>query len=178
MSLRHALLGLLAGQPMSGYELSRWFEHSVANVWPASHSQIYPELGKLERNGLIEQVAAGPRRRKTYAVSDDGRAEVRRWLTETEPDHATRSEPLLRGFFLWLLDPQQAAAYLRREAGHHAARLARYEAVAARPQPGEPAANAARIVLEAGIRAERARLDWALWAAEQYEREVIATPAQ
>ena len=44
MSLRHGLLNLLAGEPMSGYDLARLFEASMANVWPAQHSQIYPEL--------------------------------------------------------------------------------------------------------------------------------------
>src|SRR5438093_632739 len=47
MSLRHALLGLLADHPMTGYDLTRTFDRSLANVWPASHSQIYPELARL-----------------------------------------------------------------------------------------------------------------------------------
>ena len=46
MSLRHGLLDLLAGEPMSGYDLTRYFSASMANVWPAQHSQIYPELGQ------------------------------------------------------------------------------------------------------------------------------------
>ncbi|MBA3728896.1 MAG: PadR family transcriptional regulator, partial [Actinobacteria bacterium] len=44
MSLRHALLGLLAERPMSGYDLTKVFDSSLAYVWSAKHSQIYPEL--------------------------------------------------------------------------------------------------------------------------------------
>ena len=53
MSLRHGLLDLLAGEPMSGYDLARFFGASMGNVWPAQHSQIYPELAKLAAEGLI-----------------------------------------------------------------------------------------------------------------------------
>ena len=35
MSLKHALLGLLADAPASGYELTKQFELSLANVWNA-----------------------------------------------------------------------------------------------------------------------------------------------
>ena len=59
MSLRHALLDLLAGEPMSGYDLARLFSVSLGNVWPAQHSQIYPELAKLSADGLSRRPARG-----------------------------------------------------------------------------------------------------------------------
>ena len=46
MSLRHALLGLLAVQPATGYELAQKFDASLGTAWHASHSQIYPELAR------------------------------------------------------------------------------------------------------------------------------------
>ena len=49
MSLRHALLGLLADRPYSGWQLLKHFEGSLAYAWPALHSQIYPELARLRR---------------------------------------------------------------------------------------------------------------------------------
>lgn len=33
MSLRHAVLGLLAESPASGYDLMKMFNASLANVW-------------------------------------------------------------------------------------------------------------------------------------------------
>ena len=50
MSLRYALLALLTVEPMTGYDLSKRFESSVAYVWHAPDSQIYPELRRMERN--------------------------------------------------------------------------------------------------------------------------------
>jgi len=54
MSLKHALLGVLAARPMSGYELSQFFDSSTGWVWTAPHSQIYPLLVKMHSAGLIE----------------------------------------------------------------------------------------------------------------------------
>lgn len=171
VSLRYGLLGLLAERPMSGYDLSRWFAESIANVWSAGHSQIYPELARLRQAGLIEVASeGGPRGRRTYATNEAGREELRRWLSEDEPERAVRSEPLLRAFLLWLLAPEDAAGYLRREAAEHERRLRGYELKAATWQPATNAEWAGRIVLEAGLRTERARLEWAQWAADQYER--------
>ncbi|MDT0478147.1 PadR family transcriptional regulator, partial [Streptomyces sp. DSM 41014] len=53
MSLRMAALGLLAQHPGSGYDLLKRFEKSMANVWPATQSQLYGELNKLAAAGLI-----------------------------------------------------------------------------------------------------------------------------
>ena len=51
MALRYALLGALADQPRTGYALLKHFEQSLAYAWPASHSQIYPELARLLADG-------------------------------------------------------------------------------------------------------------------------------
>src|SRR3954464_13655613 len=97
MSLRYAVLGLLARRPSTGYELTRTFDRSLSTSWHAGHSQIYPELAKLEAAGLITLVGEGARRSKTYDITETGRAELRRWLVEAEPDRSRRSQssPLL-----------------------------------------------------------------------------------
>src|SRR4030095_6301494 len=112
MALRYALLGALADQPRTGYELLKHFRQSLAYAWPASHSQIYPELARLLEDRLIEQTGAGARNSKTYAVTEAGRADMRRWLLETTPDRRVRSDAALRTFFLWLLEPAEAERQL------------------------------------------------------------------
>jgi PadR family transcriptional regulator, regulatory protein AphA len=116
MSLRHAVLGLLSWQPMTGYELASKFDVSLSNAWHASHSQIYPELAKLEDAGMVEVVARGARNSKTYDVTDDGRAELRRWLVEVEPSRQQRNESAVRAFLApRLLDPADARLALERD---------------------------------------------------------------
>src|SRR5690349_17257698 len=90
MSLRHGLLGLLAEGPASGYDLARRFQEGIGSVWPAQHPQIYSELNRLSKAGLIEVDSHGPRRRTAYRITDAGLAEVRRWLSEDEVDHSVR----------------------------------------------------------------------------------------
>jgi PadR family transcriptional regulator AphA len=98
MSLRHAMLGLLATDPATGYELTAKFDKSLSNAWHASHSQIYPELAKLEDEGMVEVIAQGARNSKTWALTDTGREELRRWLVDVEPSRQQRSESALRMF--------------------------------------------------------------------------------
>ncbi|PRC59664.1 PadR family transcriptional regulator, partial [Mycobacterium sp. ITM-2017-0098] len=85
-SLRIAALGLLAEGPASGYDLLKLFEKSMANVWPATQSQLYSELNKLADGGLIEVSAVGPRGRKEYEITDAGRDELQRWVTTPQED--------------------------------------------------------------------------------------------
>ena len=167
MSLRHALLGALADQPRSGYELLKHFEQSLAQAWPASHSQIYPELGRLLSEQLIEQTAAGARGSKTYALTDTGLAEVRRWLRETEPDRRVRNDALLRMFFLWLLEPDEAREHLERERAYWQGILAELRETEAKPPGQTRKERAFRLSLEGGIRMVESRVHWLDWAVDQ-----------
>ena len=160
MSLRYAVLGALADSPRTGYALLKHFQQSLAYAWPASHSQIYPELARLLEEGLIEQAATGPRGSKTYALTGVGRDEIRQWLRETEPDRRVRSDAALRTFFLWLLEPEEAASQLEREQNYWRGILEEFERIRAEPTGANRKARTFRIALEGGIRTVEARLEW------------------
>ena len=178
MSLPHALLGLLADGPASGYDLLKRFDSTLAFVWPATQSQLYTDLGKLDRGGLIEVVARGPRGRKEYAITTEGSAELRRWLTETEPERTTRNESTMRVFFLGAVERAEARAYLEREAELAAERLATLQHVADSTDWARvpPWARLSRIALEQGLRVTTAQLEWARWAADEVERVMVDEP--
>jgi PadR family transcriptional regulator, regulatory protein AphA len=160
MSLRYALLGSLADQPRTGYALLKHFEQSLAYAWPASHSQIYPELARLLDEGLIEQAGSGARNSKTYAVTEVGLEEIRRWLLETTPDRRVRSDAALRGFFLWLLETEEAAAQLEGERAYWQGVRDEFLRIQAEPTGHNKKARTFRIALEGGIRMVDARLSW------------------
>ncbi|MES9522776.1 PadR family transcriptional regulator [Streptomyces capoamus] len=168
MSLKHALLGLLSERPASGYDLLKQFETSLANVWPATQSQIYTELTKLAGSGLITVVAEGPRGRKEYALTDDGLAELRHWLTGTTPQRNTRSDVLLRVFFLGVLSPEQARAYLTEltELSAEGYEQLRRLSDSIDWDDGNLSVYG-RIALEYGLRFNAMRREWAEWAARQ-----------
>ena len=160
MSLRYALLGSLADQPRTGYALLKHFEQSLAYAWPASHSQIYPELARLLEEGLIEQTGSGARNSKTYAVTEAGLDDIRRWLLETSPDRRVRSDAALRGFFLWLLDPADAEAQLEGERAYWQGVLDEFRRIQDEPTGHDKKARTFRIALEGGIEVVAARLAW------------------
>jgi PadR family transcriptional regulator, regulatory protein AphA len=168
MSLRFALLGLLSDQAMSGYDLTKRFEESLRYVWPARHSQIYPELNRLNDEGLIEIVDEGPRGRKEYRTTEAGRDAVREWLLETEPEWSVRNEPALRSFFLWMLDPEDARRHLREYRDWFQGRLVAYRSIKEHWTPETEGECSAWVVLELGLIQAEANVRWAEWALEQY----------
>ncbi|MEU4097700.1 PadR family transcriptional regulator [Streptomyces sp. NPDC026673] len=168
MSLRHAVLGLLADHPASGYDLLRTFQTSLANVWPATQSQLYTELNRLAEADLVTVAAEGPRGRKEYAITEAGRTELLHWLTEVEPQRNRRSDALLRVFFLNQVDPERARAYLEREGAVAAERhegLRQLERSVDWDSGGDLAFYG-RLTLEWGLRFTRMQQEWAVWAAE------------
>jgi PadR family transcriptional regulator AphA len=158
MSLRHALLGLLWSKPSSGYELVGRFHGSLGNAWHASHSQIYPELARLQEEGMAEVVGEGPRNSRTWAATEAGRGELRRWLTETEPNRSVRNETAVRWFVLFLLEPDDRRAVLERELAHveeEAAGLTTTKALI-----DEAGGSAFRPVVELGLRIDAVMGEW------------------
>ncbi|GAA2041244.1 hypothetical protein GCM10009740_37270 [Terrabacter terrae] len=159
MSLRFAILGLLARRPSTGYELTQTFDRSLRTSWHASHSQIYPELGKLERAGLAEVVGHGARRSKTYGLTAAGREELRRWLVDGEPDRSQRNESGVRLFLTPLLGAADRCIAYGRDLTHVEDEL--QALVELRAQVGaseQPEAFAPQI--ELGIRLNTVVRDW------------------
>jgi DNA-binding PadR family transcriptional regulator len=168
MSLRHALLNQLAGEPMSGYDLARRFDESRANVWPAQHSQIYPELAKLSAAGLITQTGEGPRGKKVYETTSSGLDALQSWLRSTTPDYSMRFEALPRLFCLWVLPDDEALALLRRDRARYVEHRAQMEVAVVEVDRSEsPVHRTARLTIEFGMRFYDALIEWIDWAVIQ-----------
>jgi PadR family transcriptional regulator, regulatory protein AphA len=123
MSLRHALLGLLTARPMAGYDLAKVFDRSVAYVWHAPHSQIYPELRRMETDGLVAAQPSPRGRRgikRVYSITADGRAELEHWLASPPEPEPTRDSQRLRASYLELVSYADARRFFQ-------AHLRRYE---------------------------------------------------
>ncbi|MFC7266401.1 PadR family transcriptional regulator, partial [Streptomyces lutosisoli] len=106
--------------------------------------------------------------RKEYALTDEGLAELRHWLTETKPQRNTRSDILLRVFFLGVLTPEQARGYLTElielsDQGYQGLRRLE-ESV---DWDDDNLSVYGRIALEYGLRFNAMRREWAEWAAGQ-----------
>ena len=103
MSVRNALLGLLAQRPRHGYELHAAFEAVVGGErnWDVKPAQIYTTLTRLEDVGLVMEEGieqgGGPVKR-IYAITPKGREELAIWFGEGIALEHQRDE-----FFLKLL---------------------------------------------------------------------------
>jgi DNA-binding PadR family transcriptional regulator len=167
MSLRIAALGLLVQHPGSGYDLLKRFEKSMANVWPATQSQLYGELNKLAAAGLIEVADTGPRGRKVYRATDSGRAELLRWIGNPQDDPPYRSPELLRIFLLGELPNADAARHVQALADHARAEIARLEALRAGLHWDDSDESFYGLAaLEQGLRHHAMQAEWAEWLVE------------
>ena len=103
MSVRHALLGLLAQRPRHGYDLHDAFEAVVGGEqnWDVKPAQVYSTLARLEQAGLVAEEAveqeAGPEKH-IFAITPAGRAELAAWFQASVPPEHQRDE-----FFLKLM---------------------------------------------------------------------------
>jgi PadR family transcriptional regulator, regulatory protein AphA len=102
MPLAHAILGFLEYQPMTGYDLKKYIDQSIAHFWSATQSHIYKALENLEEDGLVESSIIpgdGKPNRKQYQITDAGRSELRRWMTTPLPVEIPREAWLIQVFF-------------------------------------------------------------------------------
>ena len=96
-----AVLGLVALEPRSGYDIKRIVDRSIRHFWAASYGQIYPELRRLEERGWIagEDAPTGGRARRVYRITVEGSGRLSEWLHGEETRVELRDESLLRLFF-------------------------------------------------------------------------------
>ncbi|OLL20111.1 MULTISPECIES: PadR family transcriptional regulator [unclassified Rhodococcus (in: high G+C Gram-positive bacteria)] len=134
MSLRYALLALLTAEPLTGYDAAKRFGGSVGFVWHAPDSQIYPELRRMEKEGLIEgeQVRWGPNSTKTrYSITDDGIRAFRDWINAPMDYGPIRDAPHMRAAYFEWADPDCARENLQRHIDYYTEQRARWAAMRA-----------------------------------------------
>lgn len=173
VSLRIATLGLLAQASGSGYDLLKRFEKSMANVWPATQSQLYGELNRLADGGLIEVSDIGPRGRKEYRITQAGRDELLRWITSPEDDPPLRHPHLLRVFLLGEIPVDEARKYVTAVGERAEAELTRLEQLRDSVSWGhDHDANLyGRAALEYGLRKTAMEAEWARWVVGTLDRK-------
>jgi len=131
MPLSHAILAFLDFRPMTGYELKKYFDVSVAHFWSVTQSHIYKALEGLEKKGLAQATVIpqeGRPNRKEYAITEAGRSELRRWLTTPLPLTPVREAWLIQIFFSHASSNQEIVALLEARRDAIAARLDAYRA--------------------------------------------------
>ncbi len=174
-TLGYALLGLLAREPMTGYDLTHKLDSPIGYMWSAHHSQVYPTLRDLEHQKQVRHRVVsghGPRDTKLYSVTAKGKQALRTWVASPLPPPESRSEFMLRVRAIWMVSPDVARALIQQARDHHRQRLARYVADELAFNDDDKtdamrAAFAAYATLRCGISNEEHMLTWCDWMIDQ-----------
>jgi len=159
------ILGVLALGKGTGYDIKQLVDKSTRHFWAASYGQIYPELRRLEQQGLIRgrSEPTGERARKVYELTDAGTQALRDWLgAGEEPLYEVRDEGLLKLFFSDAL-PEQRIEIVRAIRRRMEGKLAQLQAL------GTPMKTGPGLTLSLGIEITKLYIDWC----EATERKLV-----
>jgi PadR family transcriptional regulator AphA len=100
VSVRHFVLGLLAQQSLSGYDIKRFLRSLSWLIDVPSFGSLYPALHALLKDSLVTvEVIPNQDRppRKIYTITDAGRRALQEWMRQPDPPNTS-----LRAFVLRL----------------------------------------------------------------------------
>ena len=153
------ILGMVALGRQTGYDIKQFVDKTTRHFLAASYGQIYPELKRLEQQGLLTSAAqpSGGRARTVYELTDAGRAALNQWLGDgAEPIYELRDEGMLKLFFSDTL-PEQRIAIVRAMRASNERTLAALRELEPHASQG-PAGP--RLTLELGIGLHQWQVDW------------------
>jgi DNA-binding PadR family transcriptional regulator len=178
MSTPYVLLGLLLAGPRHGYDLKHAHDERLPQAKPLAFGQVYATLGRLERDGYVEQIGqdrdGGPDR-TSYALTTAGREHLDGWLASVEPPAPYVNSALFSKVVVSLLagDADRARGYLTAQRTAHMDRMR--EMTALKAQPGSGAGDV--IAADYAIAHLDADLRWLLTTlrrVSELEKEVTA----
>ena len=175
MALRHAVLAALTSEEGSGYELSKRFDASVANFWPASQQQVYRELDGLERDRLVKARDVRQDKRpdkRVFRITAEGRREMTAFIGSATKPTVIRDDLLVKVACVDDSNAEQGAAAVRDRLEASREKLAMYEQLRTALLDGETEQNflaggpgqthfGPYLALRRGIAFERGNIRWA-----------------
>lgn len=111
-TLANGLLGILANEPLSGYDLML----KMNLFWHTRHSHIYPLLAKLEKEGCVEFTLveqSGKPDKKVYTLTQKGTEVVKEWLLQNTDAPINKDEMLLKAYCIHVLNEESAKKLIK-----------------------------------------------------------------
>jgi DNA-binding PadR family transcriptional regulator len=174
MSLKYAVMAALLDGGAVGYDLGKRFDITVANFWHALPQQIYAELNRMEREGLVTTTTVVQERRpnkRVFTLSDAGREALRTWAEEPSRLASIKDELLVRLYAADIVDPEALLTGIEKRLTQHEARARAYEAIREALAAGRGEEEYIRttrrlgqyLPLRLGIALEREHVAWCRW---------------
>jgi DNA-binding PadR family transcriptional regulator len=173
---RFAILGVLSLGAMSGYDVKKLIERSIAHFWNESYGQIYPILNRLAAEGFAErrrERQRGKPDRHVYSLTPQGREELARWLAVPARHEPFRSELLLKLFLGEAGRVADAIAQIEHYESAQRGHLETYVAIERRlreEMAGHPQLPFSLVTLHYGQHRCRAMLAWCAESIRALER--------
>ncbi len=166
MSIKHALLGILAEKDLHGYDLKARFDVKVGEFWSLNYGQIYTTLDRLEKQGLVTHDRQAQEKRpdrKIFSITAEGRNELAQWLTAPVAKvRALRDEFFVKLVFMDKDHPAAILALIDKQKVLHLRHMNRLTqrkiALKTEPDPGD--ALTTELLLDAGLFHAEADIKW------------------
>jgi PadR family transcriptional regulator, regulatory protein AphA len=153
------VLGLIAFGKRTGYDIKAFVDKTTRYFWAASYGQIYPELKRLEEQGLLRgrPEPSGGRARTVYELTAAGTAALEGWLeSDDEPGYELRDEGMLKLFFSDSL-PERRLAIVQAIRTRHERKLAQLRSIEAFASEGPTGSH---LTLQMGIGSTEWIIEW------------------
>ena len=154
------IVGMIALGKTTGYDIKQLVDRSVRYFWAASYGQIYPELRRLEDQGLIagRPEPSGGRARTVYELTPAGRQALQEWLAgESSVEWELRDEAMLKLFFSDFTDAEHRLENVRAMRAVQERKLAQLQGL--RSSDG-PKRNGPGLTLDLGLGMTQWVIDW------------------
>lgn len=96
------ILGLLAHEDMTGYDIKKRIDHEISFFWKGSFGSIYPALNSMLQAGQVEKTgdsSGSGRERILYRITGAGRRALQDWLKDSRASNDLKYETLVKLFF-------------------------------------------------------------------------------
>ncbi|MDR9857458.1 PadR family transcriptional regulator [Paenibacillus sp. VCA1] len=166
-NIQYTLLGLLAREPLSGYEMKQQINNRIAHFYKINNNQLYPSLSKLEDAGFIELQAIEQDSyrppRKIYRITTSGIDALKAWVLEL-PEVGDHDTFLLKQYSGWLVSPDALIGLIEKNKEQHERTLEDYKERISSFQEQDPGVHdplfSTISVIEMGIVIEEASIVW------------------
>lgn len=150
---------MIARGRRTGYEIKQLVDKATRHFWAASYGQIYPELQRLEQEGLVRstQEPSGARARTAYDLTESGKQALEEWLaSDEELFYESRDEGMLKLFFSDAA-PEDRIKNIRAMRGMY---QRKFEQLSALKQSTHEMPTGPRLTLDLGLTITRCLIDW------------------
>ncbi len=166
MSVKYAMLGILAEKDLHGYELKSSFDEKVGEFWSLNYGQIYTTLDRLEKEDLVthdRQLQDRRPDRKIYSITGKGRKELDEWLSAPVTKvRALRDEFFIKLVFMDRNEPGPILELIEKQKSLYLKQMNRLtqQKVTLKKKPEDTDSLLTELLMDAGLFHAEADIRW------------------